>query len=269
MKKGIKGTQKPELLSDAELYAALSEELPIEALRPIPGTDRHSINDAYVHERLNKTFGVSGWTAKYEVISCRLLEDQQTWETSTKCTLSVPAYGILREQFGGCPHSDKGDSLKGAATDAFGKCCSQIGIGFEVYAGKVNMQEMPESDSYTKPVAGVQQSTKTKYVFHSGVIGDCNLEDWRWLRIGTILCHVGNDMPEKDRESVRDNLDYGDAEIAAHGFWEYAKRGRYLELTNLIHCRQLGPVEIPEMKEPRKSKASVEVAEAEPVEIRQ
>lgn len=252
------------LLSDAELYAALSAELPIEALRPIPGTDRHSINDAYVHERLNKVFGVSGWSAKYEVISCQLLEDQQTWETSTKCTLTVPAYGIIREQFGGNLNSDKGDSLKGAATDAFGKCASQIGIGKEVYMGLVNVQEMPEHDSYTKPVAGVQQSQHTKYIFHSGVLGDCSESDWRWLRVGTVLCHVGDALPAKDQAQIRDSLDgIGDCNLAAHGYMEYSKRGRFMELTNLVECRTLGPVEIPEMKEPKKANGKIQVAEPE------
>lgn len=251
-------------LTDEQLYAKLSKPLPLEALKPIPGTDRHSINDAYVHERLNKIFGVSGWSASYEVISCnRPNEDMASWETTTKCTLTIPAYSIVREQFGGSWNADKGDSLKGAATDAFGKCASQLGIGHEVYAGLVQLQDMPEHDSYTKPVAGIQQSTKTKYVFHSGMKGEHSRDDWRWLRIGTILCHIGNSMSESDVEQIVSSPQVQDVEIAAHGFWEYAKRGRYLELTNLVECRIFGPVEIPEMKTVKSAKPEPAAEEVE------
>ena len=77
--------------------------------------------------RLNQAFEIGGWKFTTEVI-----------ETSDKFVvvrglLEVPEHGIVVENYGGNDNTDRGDSYKGAATDALTKCASYLGIGAEVW----------------------------------------------------------------------------------------------------------------------------------------
>lgn len=117
-----------------ELREALSKELPLEALQPIPGKPYlTSIKGIYVTERFNEVFGVGGWRVKVEFVERK--EDAVV----VKVIFEVPDKGIYYECYGGNNNKDLGDAYKGATTDALTKIGSYLGVGLEVFKGKVNL----------------------------------------------------------------------------------------------------------------------------------
>ena len=117
-----------------ELKEALSKELPLEALQPIPGKPYlTSIKGIYVTERFNEVFGVGGWRVKVEFVERK--EDAVV----VKVIFEVPDKGIYYECYGGNNNKDLGDAYKGATTDALTKIGSYLGVGLEVFKGKVNL----------------------------------------------------------------------------------------------------------------------------------
>lgn len=111
------------------LFERLKAPLPAEAVSPNPARPGLSvIKVIYVVERLNEVFGLNGWhVANHVVESSRMVV--------VKAVVTVPAYGIEIEQFGGNDNPDRGDAYKGACTDALSKCASYLGVGMDVYKG--------------------------------------------------------------------------------------------------------------------------------------
>lgn len=117
-----------------ELKEALSKELPLEALQPIPGKPYlTSIKGIYVTERFNEVFGVGGWRVKVEFVERK--EDAVV----VKVIFEVPEKNIYYECYGGNNNKDLGDAYKGATTDAITKIGSYLGVGLEVFKGKVSL----------------------------------------------------------------------------------------------------------------------------------
>lgn len=117
-----------------ELKEALSKELPLEALQPIPGKPYlTSIKGIYVTERFNEVFGVGGWRVKAEFVERK--EDAVV----VKVIFEVPEKNIYYECYGGNNNKDLGDAYKGATTDALTKIGSYLGVGLEVFKGKVSL----------------------------------------------------------------------------------------------------------------------------------
>ena len=117
-----------------ELKEALSKELPLEALQPIPGKPYlTSIKGIYVTERFNEVFGVGGWRVKVEFVERK--EDAVV----VKVIFEVPEKDIYYECYGGNNNKDLGDAYKGATTDALTKIGSYLGVGLEVFKGKVSL----------------------------------------------------------------------------------------------------------------------------------
>ena len=117
-----------------ELREALSKELPLEALQPIPGKPYlTSIKGIYVKERFNEVFGVGGWRVKVEFVERK--EDAVV----VKVIFEVPEKNIYYECYGGNNNKDLGDAYKGATTDALTKIGSYLGVGLEVFKGKVSL----------------------------------------------------------------------------------------------------------------------------------
>lgn len=102
------------------------------------GFELTSIKAQYIVERLNDTFGLNGWAANYQII----LEAPERG-VIVKCTLKANVFGngqVIREAFGGCnPKKQIGDMIKSAMTDSLGKAASHMGIGNEVFKGKVKV----------------------------------------------------------------------------------------------------------------------------------
>lgn len=117
-----------------ELKEALSKELPLEALQPIPGKPYlTSIKGIYVTERFNEVFGVGGWRVKVEFVERK--EDAVV----VKVIFEVLEKNIYYECYGGNNNKDLGDAYKGATTDALTKIGSYLGVGLEVFKGKVSL----------------------------------------------------------------------------------------------------------------------------------
>lgn len=113
----------------ADLMERLKAPLPAEAVSPNPDRPGLSvIKVIYVVERLNDVFGLNGWRVTNQVVEHGKM-------VVVKATLTIPAYGITVEQYGGNDNPDRGDAYKGACTDALSKCASYVGIGMDVYKG--------------------------------------------------------------------------------------------------------------------------------------
>lgn len=117
----------------AEKQAQLVRPLPVEAVTPHPTkTYLSSIKSIYVTERLNEVFGVGSWRVEVDKV------DQANKMVVVKVRLTIPAYGIDYECYGGNDNADLGDAYKGATTDALTKIASWLGIGQEVFKGEAD-----------------------------------------------------------------------------------------------------------------------------------
>ena len=117
--------------------SVLTEEMIAELKSPLPTEAFYNqnrltmIKPIYVIERLNTVFGIGGWQTQ----TCPIDRDGQS--VVCKTTLSVSAYNIYHESYGSCTNQDIGFAYKGAETDAINKIGSFLGIGMDVYKGKV------------------------------------------------------------------------------------------------------------------------------------
>lgn len=138
-----------EKLSNEQLEL-LKKPLPSEAITQHPTkTFLSSIKAIYVTERMNDVFGVGLWSTKVEHVT--------TTDKSmvvVKVIFEVPAYGIYYECFGGNDNGgensknfDLGDAFKGATTDAITKIGSYLGIGIDVFKGKVTANQNTQQSS--------------------------------------------------------------------------------------------------------------------------
>jgi len=125
----------------SDLYKKLTADFQPEAMSKdmSRGFELTSIKAQYVVERLNEVFGVEGWKADYVV---QLLDKEQG--CVVKCVLIANINDgekvIQRSAFGGSEiKKNIGDTIKSAMTDALSKTASHIGIGNEVFKGKVKV----------------------------------------------------------------------------------------------------------------------------------
>lgn len=123
----------------------LNAPLPAWAIKPHPTkTNMTAIHPMAVIDRLIEVFGVGQW--KFYAREIEVTKEKQkiktgerdVWVSAVHGTLTVPAFDIHIEQFGGNLSDDKGDALKGGATDALTKCASYLGIGASIYKGQGN-----------------------------------------------------------------------------------------------------------------------------------
>lgn len=162
-----------ELKSQEQLTKELTAPLPPEAIKPHPTkTYLSSIKAIYVTERLSTVFGIGGWKLKTDVV-----KEGEKGMIVVKSILEVPAYDIYLESFGGNDNGgensknfDLGDAYKGATTDAITKIGSYLGIGIDVFKGKVSA---PQSKAPTTP-----QAPTTQPVVHPELVPGTD----RWLK---------------------------------------------------------------------------------------
>jgi len=137
-----------------EMYEALKKPLPSEAIKPHPTKSYLSaIKAIYVTERLNDVFGCGSWQIRTERVS-----ENSNGMVVIKTTLSIPEYGVYYESYGGNDNGgqnsknfDIGDAYKGATTDGITKIGSYLGIGIDVFKGKVTPQQETESETPELP----------------------------------------------------------------------------------------------------------------------
>ena len=122
-------------------YSDLTKSLPKEAITKHPTKNYlSSIKAIYVTERFNEVFGVGKWSVKVETEHV----NHETGMVVVKITFEVKDAGIYYESFGGNDNGgtnnknfDLGDAYKGATTDALTKIGSYLGVGIDVFKGKM------------------------------------------------------------------------------------------------------------------------------------
>lgn len=243
-------------LSLVELKKQLSKPFPEEAYSSYVARDGKTltaINPQYEILRLNDVFGTGRWK---NTLTCETVQNiglspdaEPFWEASVKCTLTVEQYGIHHEQFGGHKCSDRGDALKSAATDAFGKCCQMLGMCPDVYLGLRESQNMPQVEQYGNEciLSSFKQSGVSKFVYLSGIaVERKECEGGFWMNISGVLSFFSHiSIPEAVR-----SIEFSPGiQICLHGLWESAKKGpRFLRVTNVLQIRKFDSLEIPELK---------------------
>ena len=109
-----------------------------------------------VTERKAEDKAVKKWNRETKRMENVLDEEgKQVYEkqppyVSVTASLYIPGFGV-REQCGSATlvggTSEQENGRKGASTDAFKKCCSQFGIGAQLYTGKVEVEnKLTEND---------------------------------------------------------------------------------------------------------------------------
>lgn len=133
-----------------DLYAELSAPLDPAAYEPFEdGSGWTGIKPAYRTERLNKVLGPDGWEQSEPVIiSLEIFRDVHNktfcdgngapiWEAVVKRWVKIHALKKTYYGQGGYKNSDRGNAIKGAATDATGNALKDL-IGVEVFKGLKN-----------------------------------------------------------------------------------------------------------------------------------
>ena len=140
-----------------EQIKKLKEKLPDWAIKQNPMKKNMSvIHPMAIIDRLNEVFGIGEWNFTTEFISCdkdiqkTSKGDRQIYVSAVKGRLEIGTLKI--EQFGGSTNDDKGDALKGGATDALTKIASYLGIGAEIYKGHGNVAGGTKTEEKTETV---------------------------------------------------------------------------------------------------------------------
>lgn len=157
---------------DEKKIEALQEPLPAWAVKPHPTRKNMSaIHPMAIIDRLNEVFGVGGWdfhTREIEVtkeVQKTAKGDRVVYMSAVHGTLVIELkdgsgdFASVRrvriEQFGGSTNDDKGDALKGGATDALTKIASYLGIGASIYKGQGNRapndEDAPDDEDTEEP----------------------------------------------------------------------------------------------------------------------
>jgi hypothetical protein len=183
----------------ADKQALLTRPLPAEAVTPHPTkTYLSSIKSIYVTERLNEVFGVGAWRVETNKV------DQSNKMVVVKVRLTIPAYGIDYECYGGNDNADLGDAYKGATTDALTKIASWLGIGQEVFKGEVGKAHKPS------PITTPKRKTITLDKLMDGDFAD-KLADWLIKRAANDNKSVESVLAEYyecDEEVTRNIISY-------------------------------------------------------------
>lgn len=183
----------------ADKQALLTRPLPAEAVTPHPTkTYLSSIKSIYVTERLNEVFGVGAWRVETNKV------DQSNKMVVVKVRLTIPAYGIDYECYGGNDNADLGDAYKGAVTDALTKIASWLGIGQEVFKGEAGKAHKPS------PITTPKRKTITLDKLMDGDFAD-KLADWLIKRAANDNKSVESVLAEYyecDEEVTRNIISY-------------------------------------------------------------
>jgi hypothetical protein len=183
----------------ADKQALLTRPLPAEAVTPHPTkTYLSSIKSIYVTERLNEVFGVGAWRVETNKV------DQSNKMVVVKVRLTIPAYGIDYECYGGNDNADLGDAYKGATTDALTKIASWLGIGQEVFKGEAGKAHKPS------PITTPKRKIITLDKLMDGDFAD-KLADWLIKRAANDNKSVESVLAEYydcDEEVTRNIISY-------------------------------------------------------------
>lgn len=162
-----------------EQIAKLNKKLPSWAIKDHPTKQNMSvIHPMAVIERLNDVFGIGGWQFTTEYISCDPFVqktkngERNMFMSAVKGKLTIPQENIIIEQYGGSSNDDRGDALKGGATDALTKIASYLNIGAEIYKGQGNVDYGSETVELTP-----RQKAEKDIAEEDDLFGLRNIED--------------------------------------------------------------------------------------------
>lgn len=142
-----------------QAYEALIAPFPPEAysVDSSRGFDLTSLKAQYVVERLNEVFGLGNWNLEgsYEHVENGVLFHGSLIAAVNLRKLEVQnvGYAALKKNMG--------DVYKGARTDCLSKCASWLGLGNDIYKGKVNPDDIKKA-SKSKPNKTKTTKTETK-----------------------------------------------------------------------------------------------------------
>ena len=114
-----------------------------------------------VIDRFNEVFGVGAWNFKTEFINMHdaKMGTKDAFHATSKSVVIVPSEGIHLEQFGGSTNMDRGDALKGSATDALTKIASYLGVGSSIYKNLGNVDAPKPPMTTEEACAKLREST--------------------------------------------------------------------------------------------------------------
>lgn len=156
-----------------KLYSELKADFPEEAYSADKsrGHVLTSLKAQYISERLTEVFGLGNWKLSGEwkevddgvlylgKLECSFIDDDG--EKVTITTEIVPG-------FGGENHRNSGDAYKSARTDCLSKSSSYLGVGNDMYKGKIEpplsneQREFLESKEESEEEAPKKKSTTKK-----------------------------------------------------------------------------------------------------------
>jgi len=161
-----------------DIIKEIRKDFPEEAIQvkksfkdPETGEDTYLVGykPQYIIERMNDVFGHDKWDFR---ILKHEIEGNEVWVLG-QITVVVPSEGdgpdsyVVKQQFGQGQKNrvtSLGDTLKGAATNAFEKCCSMLDIGHKAYKG---LETVPGNHKYSKgatkskEAVGIQKARET------------------------------------------------------------------------------------------------------------
>lgn len=231
-----------------ELYDKLTAPLPPAAFDSMENGFT-SIKDIFVYERLNQVFGHGGWKTEH-----KFLGDIQLGlpELVCWCALTVPAFNIRVEGYGGHCDQEKGagDNYQSALTDAFGKCWKQLGIGAEVWKGEVTKKLYPELDSIQIHAARPTHVKGTDLEYFSGIICDIATgKSVTWMNVAgwTVRHRKPNELRAMDFISFR-------ARFVKAAYKKGVPKNaqspeRFLDIVELLEVHAVKPLVIPETED--------------------
>lgn len=146
----------------ARIYAELSEPFPQEVERVLSkgGASLIYIPVSEVINRLNRVFGVTGWS--FEIVKCdRDSLDPEFIVAHVRLIINseYPDFAVTKDGFGGQKIKrtrngdivDLGDEFKGAVSDALKKAAQQLGVG--LYLSRTEDAIMIEAQNEMSPQA--------------------------------------------------------------------------------------------------------------------
>lgn len=151
-----------------ELFDELNAPFPKEAIEDAPRSktkkkyDATYLKYAYVVKRLNDVLGLTGWTAKFEVVEATSgvnYKKTPFWSVTGKMIIEGDKIGY-NEAFGGnVSYDSMASAHKSAWTDAFKKCAALTGAGWETYAGLLD----PDNGTEDTPQNTAREENKNDY----------------------------------------------------------------------------------------------------------
>lgn len=206
-----KNSKAEYMRESAHLSQDLAEPFPKELERILRkgGTDLTYIPVSEVIVRLNKVFGVLGWSS--DIIKCeRDALDPDFIVAHVRLTVNAPGCGatsIQKDGFGGQKIKrtkagdivDLGDEFKGAVSDALKKAAQQLGIG--LYLSRTEEALMLEEEQeHAAAMAAIDPTVRALWDQFTGLSRDLNAD--QKSQLGDFWANYSGGKPKPTLETA-------------------------------------------------------------------